>query len=187
MPPPEDLYDKHEGVRRDPPTSVRNLEKGAFAKGALRKLRAKFAQNCWCFVSCMTRRVRKFVANSKSILNRFICKHPFSNAPFSKFLILDCNHPVDVSRLSRGNVSSVPRTFCPIDVELHRNQVRTSWVSRETHPQTIPETFPRHTDDEIPSCVFCLSVFLLPIICGLRVGTRGLEPSQGASGENGAS
>ena len=25
------------------------------------------------------------------------------------------------------------------------------------------------------------------IICGLRVGTRGLEPQQGASGENGAS
>ena len=54
---------------------------------------------------------------------------------------LNCNHSVDVSRLSREDVPSVPRTFCPIYVELHVSQVGTSrgfvpnrpWDTSEAH------------------------------------------------------
>ena len=56
--------------------------------------------------------------------------------------LLDRNHPVDVSRLSRGNVPSVPQTSCPIYVELHINQVGTSRMFQDSHPNR-----PRHTSD----------------------------------------
>ena len=59
---------------------IRNPEKGAFARGALRKfaaqLRAKFAQNCRFFVSSQI--CREFDSQFRTIL----CKYPFSNAPF---------------------------------------------------------------------------------------------------------
>ena len=48
---------------------------------------------------------------------------------------LESNHPVEVSCLSRGNVPSVPRTFCPICVELiTHDQVGMSQVSRDSPP-----------------------------------------------------
>ena len=60
---------------------------------------------------------------------------------------LDCDHPVDMSRLSRRNVPFVPRTFCPLCVDWHRNQARTSYMSLELpskpftgHFQSIPTT-----------------------------------------------
>ena len=46
--------------------------------------------------------------------------------------LLDRNHPVDVSHLSCGNVPSVPRTFCPIYVEMHIHQVGTFRMSRDS-------------------------------------------------------
>ena len=36
------------------------------------------------------------------------------------------------------------------DVELHRNQVGTSWMSGGTGPQTVPGTLLRHSDHQIP-------------------------------------
>ena len=55
----------------------------------------------------------------------------------------------------------VPRIFCPLDVELHINQVGTSRMSPDSPPS------PRHfwgipTDHQIPFCVLLLSVFLVP-------------------------
>ena len=51
---------------------------------------------------------------------------------------LDCNRPVDVSRLS-----------CAFCVELRRNQVGTG-----TRPHIVPGTLPRHTDHQIVFFVF---------------------------------
>ena len=56
--------------------------------------------------------------------------------------LLNRDHPVNVSRLSRGNVPSVPWTFCPIYVELRINQVgtsRMSWDSPPNRPQDTSE------------------------------------------------
>ena len=75
--------------------------------------------------------------------------------------LLDSNHLVDMSGLSRGNVPSVPLTFCPIYVELHINQVGMSWMSGAP-PHTVPRTLPRHTDHQTPLCVLSFSVCLLP-------------------------
>ena len=50
----------------------RNLEKGAFAKGALRKFAlnsAHICANCRYFMSCIRWRLRKIVANSKFVAN----------------------------------------------------------------------------------------------------------------------
>ena len=38
--------------------------------------------------------------------------------------LLDRNHPMDVSHLSRGIVPFVARTFCPIYVEIHINLIQ---------------------------------------------------------------
>ena len=46
---------------------------------------------------------------------------------------LDCNHPVDVSCLSRGNV---PLTFSLISIDLHRNQVGKSQMSLGLGPKS---------------------------------------------------
>ena len=54
-------------------------------------------------------------------------------------LLLDHNHPVDVSHLSRGNVPSVPWTICPIYVELHINQVRTFLSKRVLQSEVLGE------------------------------------------------
>ena len=55
---------------------------------------------------------------------------------------LDCSHAMDVSRLSRGNVPSVPQTFCSIYVALHRAQVGTSRVSLGIAPKSSPGHLP---------------------------------------------
>ena len=76
----------------------------------------------------------------------------------------DCKHPVDVSHMSCGDVPSVPWTFCPICVDSHTNQVRTSRMSlaRSDRPRT--QIVPGHFRG-IPTSkflhVFCLS-FLSP-------------------------
>ena len=57
---------------------------------------------------------------------------------------------MDVSRLSRGSVPSVPRRSCPIYVELHINQVGTSWMSRDSPPNHPQDTSEAHTDHQIP-------------------------------------
>ena len=54
--------------------------------------------------------------------------------------LLDCIHPVDVSRLSSGSAPFVPRAFCPIYVELHRKQVGTSWMCRDSPPNRPRDT-----------------------------------------------
>ena len=62
------------------------------------------------------------------------------------------NHPVDVSRLSRANVPFVARTFCPIYVELHINQVGTSRM-------LAPKPSPGHVQG-IPTIKFlCFFVY----------------------------
>ena len=58
--------------------------------------------------------------------------------------LLDLSHPVDVSRLSRGNVPSVPWTFCPIYVTLRRNHVGASWIPSLGHFRGIPTTKALH-------------------------------------------
>ena len=48
------------------------------------------------------------------------------------------------SQLSRGFGPCVPRTFCPICVDLHRNQVGTSWISLRLpldRPQDTSEVY----------------------------------------------
>ena len=55
--------------------------------------------------------------------------------------LLNCNHTVDVSRLSCGNVPSVPRTFCPVYMELHTNEVGISRLSRDLTPKPPPGHF----------------------------------------------
>ena len=55
--------------------------------------------------------------------------------------LLDVSHAMDVSCCPIRNVPSVPRTFCPIYVELHRNQVGTSWMSRGLAPRPSPGYF----------------------------------------------
>ena len=80
--------------------------------------------------------------------------------------LLDRNHPVEMSRLSPGNVPSVRWTFCPIYVELHRNQVGTSLTSRDSPPDRVRDTseaYRRPPNSFI--CVLCLSFCSLIPIC----------------------
>ena len=59
--------------------------------------------------------------------------------------LLDCNQPV-----FRGNVAFVPRTFCPVYVEMH-TQIRSGRPGCPgTRPQSALGTLPRHTDRQIP-------------------------------------
>ena len=84
--------------------------------------------------------------------------------------LLDRNHPVDMSCLSRENVSSAPPTFCPIYVGLHTNQVGTSGVPGTRH-QFGPGTLPRHNNLQFPLCV-CFDWFFptsVLIICTEKV------------------
>ena len=74
-----------------------------------------------------------------------------------------------VSRLSRGNVPSVPsnvpsvpRTFSPLNWNCPHKSAQTSRVFLG-RPEFIPGTLPGHSDHQIPLCDFSLSVFSLPI------------------------
>ena len=78
--------------------------------------------------------------------------------------LLDRNRPVDMPRLSRGNIPSVPRTFCPIYVELHTSPGRdvpdvpglAPKPSRgHFRPRGMPTT-------KFLLCVLCLSVLSSP-------------------------
>ena len=73
---------------------------------------------------------------------------------------LDCNHPVDVSCLSRGDVPSVPRTFCPICVHWHGKQVRTSQMSRDS-PPVFPDTSEAYRTPNSFMCVLFIGSFPL--------------------------
>ena len=75
---------------------------------------------------------------------------------------LDRNHPVDVAHLSHGNVLSVPRTFSPIYVDLHRNQVGTSWMSRGLAPKPSQDTSKAYRPPNSFMCVLLIG-FLLPM------------------------
>ena len=63
---------------------------------------------------------------------------------------------------SRGRVPFVPGTFFPISVELNINQSGTSRISRNSPPKRAPRRLPRHTANQIPLCVLCLSGCLSP-------------------------
>ena len=65
-----------------------------------------------------------------------------------------------------GNVPFVPRTFCPICVDLHRYHFGTSQMSLALTPtSSLAGTLRRHTDHQFPLCVFCLSVFFSRVLC----------------------
>ena len=77
-----------------------------------------------------------------------------------------------MSRLSPGHVPSVPssvpsvpRTFCPLNVNFHINRPKTSRVSLG-RPEFIRGTLPGHSDHQIPLCDFSLSVLSLSQIKG---------------------
>ena len=72
------------------------------------------------------------------------------------------------SHLSRGHVPSVPssvpsvpRTFCPLNVNFHINRPKTSRVSLG-RPEFIPGTLPGHSHHKIPLCDISLMVFCSP-------------------------
>ena len=73
--------------------------------------------------------------------------------------LLDRNHPMDVSRLSRGNVPFVPQTFCPLYVELKHTTGLGLPRSPGTRPQTIPG---KHRPPNSPLCVLWVSAFSSP-------------------------
>ena len=97
--------------------------------------------------------------------------------------LLDRNHPVDVSRLSCENVPSVPRTFCPIYVELHRHQVGTSRVSLGLAPKPSPRDTSGTYRSPMPLCVFCLSVFFFSLILTGWPRNRNRQPEPKAEPE----
>ena len=73
--------------------------------------------------------------------------------------------PWRVSRLSSGNVPSVPsyvpsvpRTFCPLNWNCPDNSAQTSRVSLG-RPEFIPGTLPGHSDHQISLCDLSLSFF----------------------------
>ena len=133
--------------------------------------------------SCGFRGARGFQCQNEPLFSTALLQHCGDNAHFWSLLalqplprrpweekknipklggtppLLDCNHPVDVSRLSHGNVPSVPRTFCPIYGELRINQVGTSRMSQGS-PPNCPLDIPRQrTDHQTPLCFLSLSVF----------------------------
>ena len=74
---------------------IRNPEKGAFARGALRKFVANCAPNLRKSAGISFRTSEQGCAKMSQTCREFenqfrtiLCKYPFSNAPFSKFLIL---------------------------------------------------------------------------------------------------
>ena len=73
--------------------------------------------------------------------------------------LLDRNHPVDMPRLSRGDIPSVLRTFCPIYVGIIHKSGRdvpdVPGLALKTSPGHFPT--PRHTDHQIPLRVLSLS------------------------------
>ena len=71
----------------------RNLEKGAFAKWALRKFVANCAPNLRKIAGSSLRtsgegcaKLSQICRELESQFRTILCKYPFSNAPFSKFL-----------------------------------------------------------------------------------------------------
>ena len=54
--------------------------------------------------------------------------------------LLKCNHPGEVSHLSRRSVPVVPRMLCPIYTELHMNQAKTSRMCRDSPPSRPQDT-----------------------------------------------
>ena len=66
--------------------------------------------------------------------------------------------PMDMSHLSRGNVPSVPRTFCPLNWNFHMN-----WPKRPGCPWDVPNvppgTLPGLSDHRIPFCNLSLLGF----------------------------
>ena len=71
----------------------------------LRKLRAKFAQNCVHFVLYIRGRVRN------------LCKYPFSNAPFSEFLITSQQNGRSTKRVKKK--AGCPLPSPPVFLDIH--------------------------------------------------------------------
>ena len=97
----------------------------------------------------------------------------------------DCNHPVDVCRLSRGNVLFVPRTFCPILCGLtHKSGRDVPDVPGLAHKPSsgrfrgIPTT--KFLDVFLFVYRFFFSLFSMPNMTG-RPGYRTMEMIGGSS------
>ena len=142
-------------------------------------------QTFWLSRRCpKSLRKKEFVFNFRSLQLGGFRPGPFAaKSLFGKFLGKEKNNkhkefwrdaPWWVSRLSRGNVPSVPsnvpsvpRTFCPLNWNCPHKSAQTSRVSLG-RPEFIPGTLPGHSDDQIPLCDCSLSVFSLPIFAQLR-------------------
>ena len=69
--------------------------------------------------------------------------------------------PWCASRLSRGHVPSVPRTFCPFSIDLHINQAQMSQVSLG-RPEFVPGTPPGHPTAKFLYVTFLYRFFSFP-------------------------
>ena len=81
---------------------IRNPEKGALAKGALRRFVANcvpnLRKNCRYFVSYIRASVRKIVANLKANFGQSYANTPFPKPPFSEFLRGFCDAEIHGKR-----------------------------------------------------------------------------------------
>ena len=95
----------------------------------------------------------------------------------------DAGHSaVDMSHLSRGNVPSVPRTCCPIHVEVHTNQVRTSrmsWHLPPNHPRDTSKAYRPPNSSNIQEPKKAWNGYVQTNVC-----TNNSEQREGTTHEN---